>query len=228
MFPQQPQQQFRTAGADVKIFYGTSITSKLNQQIWNKPVGVSYVYMMLIGAGGGGDSSTIGGGSGGVTVWYGSARNIPDSLIINASAAVGTGTAVDTTVSARFSDSTALPTALLTAFSAQTDTGFGGGVMNPNQFTASGFFNSVAGVFGDTASVNPSSNTFLSGGGVTSPATANYGYVTSSAGLAANGYFQMQPIIVGVGGSSTYKGSIGCGGGIFGIGGQGMVLIASW
>ena len=223
MFPQQPQQQFRTSGADVQIFYGSGGSANANQSTWNKPRGISHIYMMLIGGGGAGDGSTTGGGSGAVTVWYGAAQNVPESLIVVPSR----GLTINTTVTARFSNSTLTPTALLTASTASGASG--GAIMNPNQFTASGFFNSVAGVGGKAGSAGAESLTFLSGGSAVAPTTANYGYVTGSGG-SANGYFQMQPIIVGIGGASSGsdKGGIGCGGGIFGIGGQGMVLIASW
>ena len=219
MFPQQPQQQFRTAGADVQIFYGAgAVSTTQHQKSWNKPVGVSHIYMMLIGAGGVGDG-TSGGGSGAVTVWYGAAQNVPDSLVVIAGAVGG---AFSSTVSARFSNSGAIPTALLTGTASVSNTG--GSAMTANQFAASGFFQSVAGQDGNSAGA--STTTFLSGGGYGGP-TGNYGYYVNSSDEP--GFFMLQPIIVGVGGARAGKGGIGCGGGATSsLGGQGMVLIASW
>ena len=65
---------------DIQTFYGTDVGNLITQS-WNKPVGVSHVYMMLIGAGGQGDN-TNGGGSGAVTVWYGAAQHVPNSLVV--------------------------------------------------------------------------------------------------------------------------------------------------
>jgi len=227
MFPQQPQQQFRTAGADVQIFYGSGGTTAAQcQRSWNKPVGVSHIYMMLIGGGGNGNAVDTGGNSGAVTVWYGAAQHVPNSLIVNPSS----GDSVNTTVTARFSNSTALPTALLTANAG--DNTFPGAITNPNQFTASGFFNSVRGANGGGVGspVTASSTTFLSGGAAGIPSSANYGYVTVD--NPNQGFFLLQPIIVGMGGTSSggssAKGGIGCGGDVTGKGGPGLVLIASW
>jgi len=102
-----------------------------------------------------------------------------------------------------------------------------GAAMTANQFTASGFFQSVAGQSGSSASQTPSPTTFLSGGAESNSetVTANYGYFVPGNGA---GFFQMQPIIVGAGGSAAGKGGIGCGGGGDSVGGPGLVLIASW
>jgi hypothetical protein len=209
MFPQQPQQQFRTAGADVQTFYTSSA--------WSKPPGVSHVYMMLIGGGGNGDGTATGGGSGAVTVWYGAAQHVPDSLVVS----VSTGNAVNTTVNYR--SRTGL-IALLTANGGVLNVA--GTAMTANPFTASGFFQSVAGQAGSTDSSPISGTTFLSGGADNLLVLGNYGYALNAFG--ENGFFQMQPIIVGLGGSSTSRGGIGCGGGRLGAGGTGRVLIASW
>ena len=231
MFPQQPQQQFRTAGADVKIFYGASGGSSSGQipdtaqQSWIKPAGISHVYMLLIGAGGNGDGTTVGGGSGAVTVWYGAASNIPASLVVSVPGTTF-GSLVPTTVSARFSNSGLTPTALLTANQASTTTG--ATAMSANQFTASGFFKSTAGANGASSAVSASATTFLSAGTGSGAITANYGYGTPDVG---NGFFQLQPIIVGSGNSGTNNNiaAIGCGAAINpAAGGPGMVLIASW
>jgi hypothetical protein len=210
MFPQQPQQQFRTAGADVQTFYKDSA--------WSKPPGVSHVYMMLIGGGGNGEGTGVGGGSGAVTTWYGAAQHVPNNLVVS----VSTGNASNTTVNYQASSGLV---ALLTANGATTFTF--GLAMNANQFTASGFFQSVQGQGGSTASSAASTTTFLSGGADTSTdtVTANYGYAVPATG---SGFFQLQPIIVGAGGSTAGRGDIGCGGGRTGVGGPGLVLIASW
>ena len=206
-------------GCNIQTFYSRSATAAGGQRAWNKPTGVSHVYMMLIGPGGSASDPNAG-GSGAVTVWYGAAQHVPDSLVI----VIGTsGTVNSTTVSARFSNSGTTPTALLTANRAVADTG--GTAMTANQFTASGFFQSVAGQNGGVNT--PSATTFLSGGGSGATNTANYGYTTTS-----NGFFQLQPIIVGVGSTNTVSETkaIGCGAGsgIDGSGGPGFVLIASW
>ena len=216
MFVPQNQQQFRNSNADVQIFYGSGGTVGQNHRTWTKPAGVSHIYMMLIGGGANGDGAVQGGGSGAVTVWYGSAQHVPDYLVVSPSRGSGN----NTTVSARFSNSTAAPTALLTA-NASTGTS-GAAAMTANQFTASGFFQSVAGVAGNTG--GGSQTTFLCGGDSASGTTGNYGYVT-----ALNGIFQLQPIIVSVGAVQDGRGGLGSGGGyLSGIGGPGMVLIASW
>jgi hypothetical protein len=219
MFPQQPQQQFRTAGADVQIFYGGGGVAVANQIAWNKPSGVSHIYMMLIGGGGSGDGTT-GGASGAVTVWYGAAQHVPDSLVVVPSLG---NDSVSTTVSARFSNSAASPAALLTAASGIQN---GGAVaMVANQFAASGFFKSTSGQTGSSSGQTASATTFLGSGG-NGNMTGNYGYTAAN---GENGYFTMQPIIVGVGGSGSQRGAIGCGSGIDNNKATpGMVLIASW
>jgi hypothetical protein len=153
-----------------------------------------------------------------VTVWYGAAQHVPNSLVVS----VSTGNAVNTTVN--YQSSSGL-IALLTANGATTFTF--APRMNANYFTTSGFFQSVPGENGEITSVSASPTTFLSGGAdaVTDTVTANYGYFVPGNGA---GFFQMQPIIVGAGGSAAGKGGIGCGGGADSVGGPGLVLIASW
>jgi hypothetical protein len=199
---------------DIQIFYGAGATASPNGQYsWIKPRGVSNVYILLIGAGGTGDGTT-GGGSGGVTVWYGAAQNVPDALIVNV---YRSGT---TLLSYRASNG------LNSLLSANGGAGTAGGAASTagGYFTASGFFQSVAGQNGSSTAISASSTTFLSGG-ANGVVTANYGYLVP---ISGDGIFQMQPIIVGAGGSGTQKGGIGCGGGSNGAGGPGMVLIASW
>lgn len=226
MFVRQPQ--FRNARADVQMFYGVasqSQASRPDQQLmtWNKPPGVSHVYMLLIGRGGHGNQADSGGGSGGVTVWYGAAQNVPDSLFLR----VGNSTGVDTSVYARATDSN---TNFLLRAGAAGSAPFGGAAMTANSFAASGFFQSVAGQNGSAGgAINPSSTTFLSGGAPTAAdaVTANYGYGVTS-GASRDGFFMLQPIIVGCGANGGGTAGIGCGGGIVGLGGPGMALIASW
>ena len=210
MFVRQNQNQFRNSNADVQLFYKSSN--------WLKPVGVSHVYMMLIG--GGGNNSGSGGSSGAVTVWYGATQNVPDNLRIS----VSTGDSSNTTVSYVGTSTTTL----LTANGAVIATN--GSAMTANQFANSGFFQSVAGQAWVNGGQSASSTTFLSTGTSASPNNANYGYTTFN-----NGYFQLQPIIVGVGtasatGTDNVYAAIGCGAGsgANGKGGPGLVLIASW
>lgn len=220
MFVRQPQ--FRNASADVQIFYGSfgTVATAANGRSWAKPPGVSHVYMMLIG--GGASGSTNAGGSGAVTVWYGAAQNVPDHLVCYP-AAFGQTNGQVTTVYYRASSGLV---SLLTA-DGGSSAGPGASAMTANQFTASGFFQSVAGANRNTSA---STTTFLQGGfDASGPSTGNYGYSTTN-----HGYFQLQPIIVGVGGNNVNgaNGGIGCGGGnlggTVGNGGSGMVLIASW
>ncbi len=212
MFPQQPQQQFRNTNADVKLFYSAAT--------WNKPPGVSQIYMMLIGGGGAGVTSAAGGGSGAVTTWWGSAQNVPDNLLVTPS----TGDSVDTLI--RYRGANGIGNVLLTASAAVLDAG--GTAMTANQFTASGFFQSVAGQDGKSGNITPSATTFLSGGGNnTATVTANYGYTTVS-----HGTFLLQPIIVGLGSAGTVGGqpALGCGArAATGVRtSPGLVIIAAW
>ena len=205
-------------GCNIQTFYGRLGTKN---QTWNKPVGVSHVYIMLIGSGATG-VGTDGGGSGAITIWYGAAQHVPDLLYIVVQSG---GNGADTYV---YFD-TNQTYALLTA---NGGTGAQEGlIFAAGPFAASGFYQSVAGQAGAATSSTASATTFLSGGADANidTVTANYGYgVGSVSGVNANGFFQMQPIIVGVAGTGTGKGGIGCGGGGGGTGGPGFALIASW
>jgi hypothetical protein len=205
-------------GCNIQTFYGpgTSATTKTNFFTWNKPVGVSHVYMMLIGGGGTGDSAS-GGGSGAVTVWYGAAQHTPNNL------QVSVGRNEDQALVYMYSS--AGRTLLLQANGGSGATA--GAATSASPFAASGFYQSTAGQGGSTGSVTASTTTFLSGGSDSTieTVTANYGYFVPGNGA---GFFQMQPIIVGAGGSANGLGGIGCGGGADSVGGPGMVLIASW
>lgn len=180
--------------------------------------------MMLIGGGGNGGSS-VGGGSGAVTVWYGAAQHVPDSLVVTASS----GNDVASTVQYRGANGLNL---LLT--------GNAGNNQNPgaatasNRFATSGFYQSTEGQAGSSVEIAQSNTTFLSGGGPNSSFSgSNYGYQRLAVGNA-NGFFILQPIIVGGGSKGANQVSgLGCGGGTDGAaagspGGRGMVLIASW
>ena len=220
MFPRQNQNQFRNSNADVQIFYGDGLnTTNLYRYLksWNKPVGVSHVYMMLIGSGGQGDG-TNGGGSSALTVWYGAAQHVPDSLAVFAPHSSSSNP--NAYVWAR---NALAPTTTNFLLRAQGTTSYGAGSADAaNQFTASGFFQSVAGIAGNAG--GGAQTTFLSNGDAGGSTTGNYGYVT-----ALNGIFQLQPIIVSVGAVQDGRGGIGSGGGyLSGVGGQGLVLIASW
>lgn len=214
MFVRQPQ--FRNSNADVQIFYGQGGNDfgspPIKSRSWNKPPGVSHVYMLLIGGGGNGDSAGTGGGSGAVTVWYGAAQNVPDTLFVwcggsNGSSYVSTDASLNYYLVANASTSTS-----------------GAGTTASNYFAASGFYQSVAGQNGSSGTASASTTTFLGYGGP-SVVNSNYGYTHST---LKPGFFMLQPIIVGIGGSGSEVGGIGCGGGDSGTGGPGMVLIASW
>jgi hypothetical protein len=215
-------------GCNIQTFYGfattNSGTESRNWRAWNKPVGVSHIYMMLIGGGGNGNT-TDGGGSGAVTVWYGAAQHVPNVLQVYARSQINNN--YDTEVA--YLSSTAGFVELLTADSATSISG--GAAMTANYFTASGFFQSTAGQTGPAGTVSPSATTFLSAGAgeIALAVTANYGYTANLTGTSGAGYFQLQPIIVGVGSAGTRANAVGCGSGINGTaGGQGFVLIASW
>lgn len=206
---------------NIQTFYGSgdSLTSSEGvQRAWNKPVGVSHVYIMLIGAGGNGTSVT-GGGSGTVTVWYGAAQHVPGYLMLEVAATQGQNTRIRVL-------NAAVQQSILVASSATNDVG--GLVNTATAFANTGFYKSTAGQTGTSTNVGASTNTFLGAGGGApgTTITSNYGY--SSSATLTQGFFQMQPIIVGGGGSSSGNGGIGCGGGKDGKGGQGMILIASW
>ena len=206
-------------GANIQIFGSEGQNG--GTQTWVKPQGASFVWFTLIGAGGGGDGSS-GGASGAVTNCMVPAFLIPDSLQIQ----VGSAYSITNTV-INYSSSTATNSLLLAYIASAT---IAGGAAPSNHFSAIGFYQSVAGQNGSTAVVNPSATTFLSGGaGSGLTVTANYGYA-SDAG-PGQGFFQICPIIVGVGGggsANTGQGGIGCGGALGGVGGNGLVVIISW
>jgi hypothetical protein len=210
-------------GANIQIFKEGGSDSD-----WVKPQGASFVWFTLIGAGSAGETSIIaGGGSGVVTNFMGPAFLMPDVLRVTVGKGGQTDAAsgTDSTVIYQQKDGTGYT--LLTASGALGGYAF---AMTPNAFTAMGFFQSVNGVAVASGASTASATTFLSRGGTSGATSSNYGY------SSAKGYFQMQPIIVGVGGGASGgligDGGIGCGGGTngsnFGAGGDGMVVIITW
>ena len=214
MFVREHQNQFRGAQADVQRFYGA--VNRVSNFRWNKPIGVSFVYIMLIGGGGGGNGSSTGGGCGSVSVWFGAAKSIPNSLRI----------LINSTSTSIIFNGTSAATTIMTSAAASTSTG--GAVTTSNGYWAQGFYNFTAGIDGVSADVNPQPTTFLSPGGSGSLSTANYGY---SSGSNGSGYFLFSPIIVGVseGGSKSTAAAYGCGSYAIGpTNTPGLALIASW
>jgi hypothetical protein len=219
MFVREHQNQFRGAQADVQAFYGArgSVNSRFS---WNKPVGTTFVYMMLIGGGGSGTAGTTGGGTGSVSVWFGAAKNIPSSLEV-----LFIGSNRITYINAITSSG------IQTFLSTPGSSGAGAAsAALANGYWASGFYNLTAGEAGSTGTPTPSSITFLSPGGVSTAGnnTANYGYGAGSNGA---GYFLLSPIIVSVA-ESTNAGTVGAYGSgnnyLSTVGTPGAAIIASW
>lgn len=211
-------------GANVQIFYAPSSTAT-SLSSWIKPQGASFVWFTLIGAGGNGNG-TNGGGSGAVTNFMCPAFLIPDNLQVRVAIPSSNSQVI-------YQQKNGAGYQLLVANSAVTITG--ATASTSNNFTAMGFFQSVAGQNGATGDVTASTTTFLSGGGGSASGsnivTGNYGYSQQ----AYPGFFQMQPIIVGLGGpsgGSSAKGGIGCGSGDLAsgnnTGGNGLVVIITW
>jgi hypothetical protein len=224
-------------GANVQIFQAPTrlLTTSFSAE-WVKPQGASFVWFTLIGAGGATDGSAsnlLGGGSGAVTNCMVPAFLIPDVLQVR----VGkggyntspTGIAGGATQIA-YQQKAGTAYVLLNANGGEpgNTAGAPGGTADvSNYFSAMGFFQSIAGQAGVNGTQSPSATTFLSGGSYVGPVTSNYGY---SAG--GNGFFQMQPIIVGVG-SSGWVGVGGGGSGTIssttrGVGGDGLAVIVTW
>lgn len=214
--------------ADVQIFNAPALAGAARfNQTWVKPQGASFVWFTLIGGGEAGNSSGgVGGASGAVTNFLCPAFLIPDELQVvvglGGTTSSGNGTAV------YYQQKAGTGYVLLQANPGGG--GFGGTASTSNYFTAMGIFQSVAGQDGSGGTVNPSATTFLSAGsGGVNDVNANYGYVNSS----TSGWFQTQPIIVGVGGRGQTPGSrggIGCGGGsaTSSPGGNGLCIIITW
>jgi hypothetical protein len=240
-------------GANVQIF-NFCYRSDFPLQVWTKPQGASMVWITLIagGGGGGGTDGTVsyrGGGSSAVNNLMIPAFLIPDKLEITvggggagAGGAGGTGSNGDNTY--LFCAGQIVMQATK-GNGGGTTTAAGGTASGASALTAAGFFQSVAGQAGVTSTNSASTTTFLSGGGSQGAQTANYGY-NNGVGDGGVGYFQMSPIIIGVGGNTSSdgfnspyaKGGIGCGGGgssnslaipIAGSdGGNGLAVIITW
>lgn len=234
--------------ANVQIFTGAANNSSF---IWTKPQGVSFVWFTLIGHGGNGgagDGTNAGGGggSGVVTNCLMPAFLVPDSLNIRTYNPRLTAGATNVFYRTKGTLYQLLAAAQGSAGSAAAGGNGGTSVLSTTFFSCAGVYQSTPGQNGTaTGSVSASTSTFLSGGtGSSSPTsvTGNYGYSSSVVGgTPANGYFQFQPIIVGLGAANTStgvtaNGGIGCGGSgqvasgttTFGYGGPGMVVIISW
>jgi hypothetical protein len=207
-------------GANIQIFREGGTTSD-----WVKPQGASFVWFTLIGGGGGGDGSSIGGGSSAITNFMGPAFLIPDVLTVSVGRGGGAGVnGTNSVVSYRLKATTAYD--LLTV-NGGTAGGAGGTISTSNYFSCMGFFQSRGGQSGSGGDVNEPGNTFLTGGG------SSAGFLNSSYGYSLpvgnnSGVFQLQPIIVGMGGLGVGTGGIGCGGGRAGRGGDGLVVIITW
>ena len=214
-------------GCNIQTFYGASTVTgndTINWRTWNKPVGVSHVYMMLIGGGGQG-TDAISGGSGAVTVWYGAAQHVPDVLQVWSR---GPFTTTGGPSEVAYKSRTANFVTLLKAGSSVNQSA--GQADAANYFAASGFYQSVDGQTGNNDDpMSPSTTTFLSAGAGTSTGRVNGNYGYTAGGTTNGGYFQLQPIIVGVGSNRQERSAIGCGARVNGNdNGAGMVLIASW
>jgi hypothetical protein len=210
-------------GADIQIFSQGGSTSD-----WTKPQGASFVWFTLIGGGGGGSAAdSRGGGAAVVTNFMCPAFLIPD--VLNVTVGMGGATNSDGGVSIvgyRLKATTEY--SLLSANGGMNGSSITSNVaMTANYFTAMGFFQSVAGGIGSQGTVTASATTFLGPGtaGAVSYAS-NYGYTKPSGN--SPGLFQLQPIIVGMGGQGSGVGGVGCGGGINNRGGPGLVVIITW
>jgi hypothetical protein len=207
--------------ANIQIFQEGGSTSD-----WVKPQGASFVWFTLIGAGGGGDGGSTGGGSGAVTNCMVPAFLIPDVLRVFVGAG-GLNTLTNTShTKIIYQAKNSNGYTLLTANSGSAG-GSQGTATASNYFSCMGIYQSIDGDPGGASPWLASPTTFLSGGTTANQGiTANYGYRIPS-GLDA-GFFQMQPIIVGVGSQNAAKGATGCGGGANATGGDGMVVIITW
>lgn len=220
-------------GANIQIFQGGNavIAGHNKGREWVKPQGASFVWFTLIGAGGGTDTTgtqNVGGGSGGVSNFMCPAFLIPDVLQV----LVGRGTINNgegTTVYYQQKDGSGYTIVTANGGNSGTSGGGAASLASAEAIAAMGFFQGVAGHAGASGARSVSGGTFLSGGSFGGSVTSNYGYVNTG----FPGFFQMQPIIVGGGGTSVGNGigGIGCGGGgssATGIGGDGLVVIITW
>ena len=247
-------------GANVQIFQAPvrAVTTAWTTE-WVKPQGASFVWFTLIGAGGGGAGgdgtvNTVGGGgSGAVTNCMVPAFLIPDVLQVRVgkggAAGVGSGgsgvdgTATTIVYQQKSTTGYTLVTANAGVAGTNASNGTGGATTASNGFSCAGFYQSIAGQAGGV--FGPSATTFLEGGDSATASTSTYtdlyGYSVSKSTGTGDGFFMMQPIIVGIGGKGVGnspwpagKGGIGCGGasglntGSSGAGGDGLVVIITW
>lgn len=218
--------------ANIQIFSAPNFTNVVPQQSkvsWVKPQGASFVWFTLIGAGGAGDI-TSGGGSGAVTNCMVPAFLIPDELNVSVGKGGYPGAADGTLTGIYYSAKGSYY--LLTANGGLGSGSYTGGTASTsNYFSCIGFFQSIDGQAGSVGAVSASATTFLTGGGQAGGVTANYGYSYPSNGT---GFFQMQPIIVGLGSTSNSSKSAGygCGGALAAssntFGGDGLCVIITW
>ena len=186
---------------------------------WVKPQGASFVWFTLIGGGSSGDG-TNGGCSAAVTNCMVPAFLVPDVLRVYVGKGGAAGTSgISTFVEYQQKDGAGYR--VLTANGGPNTNG-GGAASASNYFSCMGLFQSIQGQSGVTGGQSASATTFLSGGCSTGPNTSNYGY------SATQGFSQVSPIIVGVGGVGTGIGGVGCGGGENGKGGDGLAVIITW
>lgn len=251
--------------ADVQIFSQGGTTSD-----WVKPQGCTFVYMMLIGAGGNGASGTSASGGGGgahgtITKALIPAFLIPDVLRVRVAAGGEANGTSGSQILYQLKATTAYN--LINAPNGLNATGTSGAATTTgfasNQFTCAGFVLSHTNNAGASGggSISVSTNFLTSGAGGATTGTGNAGSVTpaysypllqdvTSGENGRNGYFFIQPVIIGCGGAGGAgsvssvggnggKGGIGCGGGGGGFcggggtsqggsGGDGLVIIISW
>ena len=236
------------------------------------------VRFLAIGGGGGGGASAAsgggGGGSAGITSLLIPAMFVPDTILVQVGAGGAGGAQTGTTSNGSNGNDTILSTFFTSSNVVQlliaqngvgasgATGGTGGTVESLNYFSVAGIAQSVAGQAGANGNNNlvATSTIPLMGGaggrpnGSTRSATPNYGYPEADAGSstkAANGYFQLSPILLGCGGGGGGDntgsvtnggiggdGGIGCGGGgggsngttgfAGGKGGNGAVFIWAW
>lgn len=164
------------SSSNTQVFYSSGS--------WTKPIGVSMVRFLLIGAGAGGfNGSTSTGGAGGssgaVTSWIGPAIFVPDTLrIVVGRGSLSAVNAEPTQVIYQQRDAAGY---LLLEAEGSLDTTSGGpgtpgGASASTPFASSGIWVSIAGQSGNSSSASPinaSTTTFLTGATAGSAALAN-------------------------------------------------------
>jgi hypothetical protein len=201
-------------GANIQIFQGIETVAD-----WVKPQGASFVWFTLIGAGGdggtvisdasAGQAGSGGGGSGAVTNCMIPAFLIPDILRVQLSKVAGSTTigyqqkngGAYTLLQAN-NGANGVASVSSGGVNNYSAGGAGGAASVSNNFSAAGFFQSIAGQSGSTANVaqTTSTTTFLQGGvgAFSTRAVSQYGYTRGNLNPSI-GYSLIQPILVGVG-----------------------------